>query len=190
MKLDNITAIILTRGGYPVDDIVDSLHGFGQVIVADNSKRALDRKVYLRWIAAAQARNGIIYVQDDDCIVDAKGLVDQYTELMAPMVCNMPKDRREEYSKRPGHISLVGWGAVFNRFVVNANIDRYCRSFPQDELFDRECDRVVTYLTPHMDVEVKFENLPRAHGDDRMGREARHGEDLREICLRLSTLSV
>lgn len=190
MNLDKISAIILTRGGYPIDDIVASLHGFEQIIVADNSKSGLDRKVYLRWIAARQARHEIIYVQDDDCIVDAKALVEKYNELMSPMVCNMPKDRRDEYARRPGHISLVGWGAVFNRFPVNANIDRYRRFFPQDELFDRECDRVVTYLTPHIDVEVKFEHLPRAHGNDRMGREARHGDDLTEICARLLKLPI
>ena len=188
MKLDKMTAIVLTRGGYPVDDIVDSLHGFEQIIVADNSKRNRDRKVYLRWLAAAAARNSTIYVQDDDCIVDAKALVHQYAEHMAPMVCNMPKDRRAEYARRPGHISLVGWGAVFNRFLLAPNLAKYLERYPEDELFDRECDRVVTYLTPHIDVEVKFEHLPRAHGDDRMGREARHGDDLAEICRRLQAL--
>ena len=185
-----ITAIILTKGGYPLDDIVDSLQYFDQVIIADNSKLREGLKVYLRYVAAFSetARHNIVYVQDDDALVDVRAVVDQWREYMAPMVCNMPPDRRAEYKRWPGHISLVGWGTIFNRHVVKANLDRFLKRWPIDELFLRECDRVATYLTPHVDVQVNFKHLERAHGLDRMGREARHGNDLQEICIRLEKL--
>lgn len=190
MSPKQISAVVLTKGGYNLDEIVDSLRaaGFEQVILADNSKRTVDRKVYTRYLGAVHARNNIVMTQDDDCIVDAKALVDQYSEHMCEMMCNMPKDRRAEYARRPGHISLVGWGAIFNVDIVSWNLMRFLAKYPADELFDRECDRVATYLTPHIDVEVPFRHLDRALGEDRMGREARHGDDLKEICKRLEAL--
>ena len=182
-----ITGVIVTKGGYPIDDVVDSLHGLDEILVWDNSTKARSRFVYGRYIGAARARNNTVLVVDDDAIVNVKALIDKWSEHMTPMVCNMPKDRRAEYDRRDPLISLVGWGCIFHKIVLG-NFERYLAKHPADELFERECDRILTYLTPHTDVEVPFENLERAHGADRMGTEKRHGDDLTEICRRLKTL--
>jgi hypothetical protein len=175
----NISAIVVTKGGYDLSPVLAPLR-CDEVIVWDNSLRP-DRKVYGRYLAIAEARNDVVYVQDDDCIVQAEDLIGQYDRDV--IVCNVPRDRRNAY--RDG-VTLVGWGAVFHRSM--ADFSRYLKAYPEDELFWRECDRVFTYLHPHREVEVGVHQLPYAFGNDRMGTEPRHGGDLKEIRRRLYSL--
>ena len=67
-----ITGVIVTKGGYPIDDVVDSLHGLDEILVWDNSTKARNRFVYGRYIGAARARNNTVLVVDDDAIVNVK----------------------------------------------------------------------------------------------------------------------
>lgn len=173
----------MTKGDRDLSEVVEPLRYFDQLIVWDNRRAPVDFKVAGRFIAAAGARNDVLYVQDDDCVVEAEALARQFDH--ASVLCNMPQDRRAEYDGTG--IALIGWGCIFPRRALDV-FGRYLAKYPMDELFLRECDRVFTYLNRETVqlTEVGFTHLPVAFGDDRMGRERRHRTDFLEIQRRLA----
>jgi hypothetical protein len=186
-----VSAVIVTKGDrydsdsqtyVNVNEIKKTLSGFDEVIVWDNSKACKDVRVFGRYAGAMLARNEIIYVQDDDCVTSPRAVVGSF--LPGRLVCNVPPDRRREYAGTG--VTLMGWGSVFGKSKIAA-FRRYLDAYPQDELFERECDRVFSYLHHGsvMLVDVPMMHLDAAHGMDRMGREPRHGADLREVMQRM-----
>jgi hypothetical protein len=184
MTIDQISAVVVTKGDRDISPVLGSLKGFGEVTTWNNSKQT-DCHVLGRFVGALAARNELLYVQDDDCIVDAEALAAQYQP--GEILCNMPLDRRAEY--RETGITLIGWGCIFPKLALGSLV-RFIMQYPADALFRRECDRVFTYLNRDRirHVEVPFRQLPYAHGMDRMGREDRHRADFLEIRRRLATL--
>lgn len=179
-----VSAVIVTKEG-PVDPLIlASLAGLGEVIVWDNSRRGSDCKVFGRYRAVELATLDYVYTQDDDCVIDAVRLCGEYRP--GELLCNLKSSHVAFYE--PMGISLVGWGAIFPRSMVN--FAPYLAAHPEDDLFYRECDRVFTYLNREKTriVEIGVEDLARAGGSDRMGTEARHGRDLAEIRARLGIL--
>lgn len=140
---------------------------------------------YLEAIYSGAIGMDLIYTQDDDAIIDQDRLLSMYRE--GELLVNMPADHQRDYAGTG--IALVGWGAIFPPSMLSC-FTRYLQKWPADELFLRECDRVFTYLNRDKVriVDIGVGHLPQAFGDDRMGREARHGDDLQEIKRRLAEL--
>lgn len=178
-----VSAVIVTKNGNEpaLAPIRESLAMFGELLIWDNSQN--NRKVYGRYLAAQGARHEFVYVQDDDCIVDAAKLCEMYQP--GELLCNVLPSHQLFY-RSTGGISLVGWGAIFPKAMID--FSAYLAKHPEDDLFDRECDRVFTWLNRDKTrvVDIGVEHLPHAHGMDRMGREQRHGQDLNEIRRRLA----
>ena len=105
-------------------------------------------------MAVEKAKFDIIYTQDDDCVVDIPLLLNEWD---GHFVTNMRPNRAAEYAK---NMTLIGWGAVFNKDLIYA-LDRYTNRFGRDPLFIRECDRVFTGLNTHKTVFIEVENLPQ-----------------------------
>lgn len=181
-----VTAVIVTKGDVDLEPILDSLSIFSMVMVWDNSKHEKDLKVFGRYMLAVSAPTDYVYVQDDDCLIDAGALAAQYQP--GELLCNVKPHHHTVYSSQYAGISLVGWGAIFPKTMVD--FFPYLSKFPDDELFRRECDRVFTWLNCAKTrvVHLAIEDLPHAHESDRMGMESRHGADLMEIRGRLMTL--
>lgn len=183
MTWADVTAVLVTRGDQPkaVTRICRSLHGCREVIIRDNSLGE-DLSVYGRYSAAlGWVETPLVYIQDDDCIVDAEALVQHYEPGVVTV--NMPAEHQEQY---PGRIKLVGFGAIFDRSLIN--FSRYLAKWPADEIFYRECDRVFTFLNKCKVVDVGVRKLPHGNDETRMWREKRHGDDFKEICRRLEAL--
>jgi len=160
----------LTKGDVNLAPILYELKDFGEVIVKGG------RHIYDRYEAIKTAKKSIIYVQDDDCIVPAKEIALLYEPGI--IVNNLKADRMIDYM---GDITLVGWGAVFDKKLIDV-LD----GWEQDELFLRECDRVFTGLNKHKTVCLGVQDLPHALWRDRMGQEKRHWGDLRKITRRIN----
>lgn len=118
-----------------------------------------------RFACAAQARNGIVYVQDDDVVVhDIPRL---YTEFRAhPDVITHALSawhfpRRHEHVHPDGHVALLGWGSFFRRSWL-AVLDDLPDSVRDSELFAREADKYFTVLQhrEHHSVLGDLEQLP------------------------------
>jgi hypothetical protein len=168
-----VSAIIVTRGDVELGPCLSSLDA-DEVII-----RRGHGGVWERWEAAMSARHDVVYVQDDDCVVDFAGVIAAYDE--ARVTCNMLTSHRSDYRD---DIALVGWGCVFHK-VMLSSFGQYLMRFPEDELFLREADRVFTGLNPLKLIDIGVTHLPYAHGAERMGREARHAADMREIRRRI-----
>jgi hypothetical protein len=169
----NVSAVIVTRGNVDLGACLAPIlaAGVDEIII-----RRGHGGVWERYEGAREARYAVIYTQDDDCTVDVGQVIEAYAHGV--VTCNMPASRRAEYNDG---IALVGWGCVFHRSAL----DVLPRLEPQDDLERREADRVFTGLNDLKLIDVPFRHLPWALGKDRMGREARHGDDLREIRRRI-----
>lgn len=180
-----VTAVVVTRGDVDLASVKRSLESFHGVLVWDNSTQP-DLRVSGRYCLANQALTEYVYVQDDDCIVDVKSLCAEYQP--GELLCNVKPHHHQVYSRQYPGITLVGWGAICPRLMVN--FVRYFTKYPNDELFMRECDRIFTYLNREKTrvVHLGIEDLPHASGSERMGSEPRHGADLFEIYRRCKSL--
>lgn len=181
MNPSRIAAVLVTRGGYDISEVEESLSGFGELTVWDNSKME-KFAVYGRFAGAMRSTADVVYVQDDDCIVDSEAVCASYEP--GAVVCNWNARHREiNEPLYRGGIAPVGWGAVFDRRLLDV-FDDYLAAWPFDELFRRECDRVFTALNLVKLIDVPVRNLPRAESG--MWREKRHLGDFEAIRGRIS----
>jgi hypothetical protein len=169
MSSIKVSAIIVTRGDVDLGPVLAPIDADEIIIRRGNGG------VWERWEAARWAKHDVIYVQDDDCVVDFAGVAAAYDP--AVVTCNMLTAHRGDY---PDGIALVGWGSVFHASKLDV-----LQKWDRDEVFLRECDRVFTGLNALKLIDLGVKHLPHAYGVDRMAREARHGADLAEIRRRI-----
>lgn len=182
----DISAVIVTKGDRDLGPIFETLEPFGEVVVWNNSEEPQDEKVYGRYIAAGvRASSELIYVQDDDCLIDPLALLEQWAD-QEKVLCNM----------KPGHlaaayyqwrIKLVGFGAFFNTDRI-FKLEDYLDHYPNDDLFKIECDRVFTALNECETAVVPVEDLRYASDSDRLWKLPDHGDRMREIEKRLRNI--
>jgi hypothetical protein len=108
--LQDIAAVLVTRGNVDMTRIVESLP-YDEIVIWDNSTRPYNLGVLGRWAAIAETTKPVIFVQDDDCIVQTRGH-EWLRQEYAPGVLTgiMPCD----HAVGEAHC-LVGWGAMFDR---------------------------------------------------------------------------
>lgn len=117
-----------------------------------------------RYLAAEEAKNDIIYVQDDDCLVNFQQLFKRYDGRLTN---TMTKPFQQQYE--PLGCTLVGWGCYFDKSMLNV-FDKYTAKYGVDEHLLREADRIFTYLNkpfntvimPHEDL---FQDVERMSAD-------------------------
>jgi len=121
--------------------------------LSDSNLRVLEssenQSCYGRFLCAAQARNPVVYVQDDDALNhDIAGLYRQFlrgpasiAHALAPT--HWAQRRRQVYGN--AQAALVGWGAFFRQEWLSV-LDDVPASVRQDALFRREADKFFTLL--------------------------------------------
>ncbi|MGB7761383.1 MAG: glycosyltransferase [Bryobacteraceae bacterium] len=123
-----------------------------------------NQSCYGRFLCAAQARNPVIYVQDDDALnPDIPGLYDQFlrdptriTHLLAPT--HWGQRNRRVYGE--AQAALVGWGAFFRKEWLSV-LEELPLAMRQDPLFRREADAFFSLLLErkHNAVPGQIEHL-------------------------------
>lgn len=176
--LDRVTAVLITRKSEYPKEI--KLKGFGEVIIKTNSE-----SVYERYRQAANAKNDIIYVQDDDCVVDYKKLFKYYDGR----ITNAMSGRNRFYQiVSGGRITLLGWGAFFPKSMLGS-LQRYIDKYGVDFHLLREADRVFTWLNyPHNVIRMPHNDLEQSKTSDRLSSDRKHFEYLDETIKKLRTL--
>lgn len=170
-----VTACLVTRGDVDLSEIIDSLP-FERVIVYDNSRES-DNGVFGRYIAVSRAESRACFIQDDDCVLAP----DTFTALRAAyqpghIVANMPERFREHYPDS----CLVGFGAIIDRELPALAIARFGSYWyaydgsGMPENFHRECDGIVTALTPRILVDEPYRDLPWASAPSRLWKQPEH----------------
>ncbi len=154
-----VSACLVTRGNVPMQRILDTLTGFGEVIVVDNSQEPQDWKVAGRYEAVRRARFPIVALQDDDVIFT------RWAELLAGYEPGVLVANDAHGPNHGGYddLALVAAGAVCDRDVLLAAADRYLVEWPDDDVWRYEADFVVGCLTPHRHLVLPYERL---YGDD------------------------
>lgn len=194
----NVSAVVVTRGDVDLSVVLDSLPHHWEKVVVDNSRERQDFKVYGRYVGAQRASHDVVYVQDDDCVVeDPQALVSGWVlardarDKNNHVVCNMPPEFRHAFY---GRHALVGFGAVFHRSIIEPAFQRYLGNTgymtrmlnPQ---FLRCCDIPFTALNDRVLANIPKHNLEWADAPDRMWKHPAHfGERaaVLERCLQIS----
>lgn len=192
----NVTGIIVTRGDHDLEPVLKSLPSEWEVLVYDNGAGRLyerrtqglallnmpDLAVYGRYRALDYASNELIYVQDDDCIVeDPEAIAGAMNglrigspdgPLVDAVVCNMPQEFRHAFYDEH---ALSGFGAAFPRHLPGRTFEWFRdRETLDADVFNRTCDIIFTGLTQRILVDVPVRSLDYAYGEDRMWRQAEH----------------
>lgn len=168
-----ITGVFITRyKEYPKE--ID-LSFFDEVIIKTESPN-----VYTRYLEAKKAKNDIIYVQDDDCIVDYRKLLNFYNGK----ITNVMTPHHLKYYEKSG-ITLVGWGCFFPKEMLNC-FDKYISVYGEDSHLMREADRIFTYLNqPHNPILMPHQDINQV---DRMSHQSDHYTSLWEAHAKLLKL--
>lgn len=154
----NVSAVIPTRGKREMElgTIADHLRRFcDEVIIRVDA----GNRLYTRYEGIRQAKNDAIYTQDDDCLVtNIEDFINAYDVEF--VVANCKTERRAFYeSVSNGRIALIGYGAIFNKRLID-RIDGFRNWLKDDELFNREADRVFTFLNKVKLIETEFVDFP------------------------------
>lgn len=175
--MPDVAAVIVTRGNVDLDRCIAAIPEAWELVIWDNSKRPVDLSVYGRFAAIADTEADWIYVQDDDVVVsDPAALVAALGGQRDAVLCNMPAAwRAQEFYERH---ALVGFGAAFHRDLPARAFERMGRNMlsrgETGDLNRRCCDVIFTALVDRYVVDLPYENLPWATGDDRMYRRPEH----------------
>jgi len=223
----NVAAIIVTRGDVDLAPIFKSLPRQWERIVWDNGNRerqALrpgytgteedaewdiapieERGVAGRYEAIRHTQRQLIYVQDDDVVVDdPRALLRIWSQTRTIVdhddfvVCNMPQEFRHEFYEEH---ALVGFGAMFRADLPQRAFERYANraaridareplhaAATERERIDRTADVIFTALTTRVLIDTPKANLKHATGPDRMYRRKEHQRE-REEALEVAILA-
>ena len=161
----DVSAIIVTRGNVDLDPILATLP-YSDVIVWDNSKREHDYKVFGRYAAIPEAKNGVIYWQDDDIIFDS------HHDLLAAyepgkVVANMD----QPWIQGAGYddlLVLMGAGSLCDTDIPAEVFARYLAQHPFDDDLLLEADFAFGVLAPWKRVDLGYRVREFADDADRL----------------------
>lgn len=151
MHFSDISAVIVTRGDVDLDPILKTLP-YEDIVIWDNSQRH-DQKIFGRYAAIPEARNEIIYFQDDDVIfTEHEQLLAEYEP--GKIVASM--DAAWVEAGRYHNLVLMGAGSLCQRDLPAQYLGRYLDNFPADDLFLYECDPILGTLAPWKRVDLGY----------------------------------
>lgn len=142
-----VTAVLITREReWPKDCRVD--FDFDEVLIETNCVN-----VRRRFELAKTAKNDIIYVQDDDNVIDISKLWEQYDGRLTHAIT----DGHAEIYAGTG-VTLIGFGAFFPKSLIDfSRWEADC-----GEVDAMEADRIFTYLAqPHNSVFIPIMQIDR-----------------------------
>ncbi len=170
--VDNVTAIIVTRGDVDLTPVLDSLI-FSDVVVWDNSLEQ-DLKTLGRYAAIGRGKNCIFYSQDDDIIhtpENQRAIISEY-ESGVLIGCMWAEWSLGAYQQGIEHgyddLVFAGSGSVWDRKTIRTALNSYLDHFPADEFFNLWADTIVGVIAPTRQLDIRFDVLPCAENDNRM----------------------
>lgn len=174
-----ISAILITREKeYPRIVMERLALGFFDEIIVETECRY----VYRRYELAKQAKNTIIYHQDDDCLVNFQVLFKMYNGRITNTM-TLPFQKQYE----PLGCTLMGWGSYYPSYMLNI-FDKYIAKYGADDPhLLREADRIVTAMNkPFNTIIMPHEDVNQT--PDRMCNEPEHFPSAHEALRKCSLL--
>lgn len=192
-RIDQVTAVIVTRGNTDLRPVLDSLI-FDDVVIFNNALEPADMKTYGRVFALASGRNSVFYSQDDDIIHTAEDQARIVAEYQPGVLtgCMWPEwsDGALRQGIPNGYDDLVfpGSGSVYDRATIDTAVARYLAAYAKDNFFLLWCDTIVGILAPTRQLDIRFEALPEADADYRMANQPGFTEQKAEAIRRAREL--
>jgi hypothetical protein len=169
----SVTAIFVTEGKTEILPVIESLPPEWEIIVWDNGAKMVTRSDgwaevcedlsnYGRFRALDYASHELIYVQDDNVIVEDPLLIVKTMNNLRMENSEGPMIDAVVCNKDGGHEFLYGAaGAAFPRHLPGRTFEWYKgatgREF--DDFFHRNCDLIFTGLTQRVIVESPYRLL-------------------------------
>ena len=176
-----ISCVLITKfSEYPsiIMERLTCANFFDEILIRTESP-----SVYERYLLAKQARNEIIYVQDDDALVNYQVLFKSYNGQITNTMTLPFQSKYEEMG-----CTLVGWGCYFSKSMLSV-FDKYIEKYGEDAHLLREADRIFTYLNkPFNTIMMPHEDLPRSKDDTAMWKEPEHFPSAYEAIRKYSLL--
>lgn len=173
-----ISCILITKLDVYPEIIMERLDTgfFDEILVVNNSAN-----VYNRYLSAQKAKNEIIFVIDDDALVNYQVLFKSYNGQITNA---MPKEFIEKY--KDSGCTLVGWGCFFPKHMLGV-FDKYIVKYGVDQHLLREADRIFTAMNqPFNTVQMPHEDLDQT--PDRMGYQPEHYTSMNEALEKVKSL--
>lgn len=163
---DDVSAVLVTRGNVDMQPIINSLP-YKDIVVWDNSKRDRDLKVYGRYEAIKEAKNRVIYWQDDDV------LFTNHTTLLGmyepgKVIANMDKDWIDGAGYR-GLVTMMGAGSLCDRDLPERVFARYfAAGYEIDDDFLTEADFAFGVIAPSKVIDIGYSTFDYTDDADRL----------------------
>jgi len=147
-----------------IEEYLSKIDFIDEIIIWKNTPQN-NKMVYARYLATRWAKNDIIYVQDDDCIVEnireIYATFDGEHLSNAVRANNMPKYGRQKNNEP--YSTVTGWGAFFKKDWMKV-FDKYIEKYGEDEILYREADRIFTILLArkHNTIAARMTEFPSA----------------------------
>ena len=177
MHPSEVTAVIVTRGDVDLTPVLDSLI-FDDVVIWNNRERH-DEMTYGRLLALYEARNDVIYSQDDDIIHSPENQRDIVAAYEPGVLtgCMWPEwsDGARRQGIENGYDDLVfpGSGSVYDQETAFEAIAAYRSHYELDDFMRLWSDTIIGIIAPTKQLPLAFAELPHADNDNRMS----HMED-------------
>lgn len=162
------TAVIVTRGDVDLEPALSGIPPQWPLVVWDNSLREKDLKVYGHFAALAEVDSEYVYMQDDDAVCPARGVLAAWDEAAHGDLILL--------NEADGETPWISWGAIFRRDLPAAAIDRYVAAYGMSDDVLLWCDMIFSTLTPWANVDLigQVQHLPHARAENRMCMRADH----------------
>ncbi len=178
-----VTACLITwkRPGniYKIKQNLAQQSFIDEILVRDHEEVA-NIKNYGRYVLAKEARNDIIYLQDDDLLIENVGvLYETFLKNPDSLINGGPKEYLEvaktENIYGNSQMAIVGWGSMLDRKHIPL-LDQYTDVYGEDYCFHRETDRILSMLMKqhHKMVETRFETLEGARSEYALSKQSDH----------------
>lgn len=172
-----ISCILITKDTVYPKEVLDSLPEFDELIIETKCTNILRR-----YTLTLEAKNDVIYVQDDDCIINVPELLKHYNGA----ITNATTEHHQQFYAQLG-MTLIGFGCFFPKKLIN--FEKYTNKWGIDSLLLSQADRVFTYLNkPFHSIIMDIKHLPRATDNSRMSTQPNHWNNLELIKEKLNIL--
>ena len=150
---------------------------------------------YGRFLCAKEAKNEIVYVQDDDFLV--KNIPDLYRHFLKDQsrithaIGQKHLRRHDKDNYESGQVAMLGWGAFISKSWTSM-LDEHLKLNQPDKIFKREADIIFSLLQgkQHHPVPANVTELPDNSASGIALYRQRHHELYRALAIRsaLNTL--
>lgn len=182
LDLSKVSLCLLTKEKEYPKEILDNVmkYGFGEVLIGPDSNSP-----YNKYQLFAKAKNDILAYQDDDAIVPWDKLIEAYK----PDVINVGMKQGHFDAYKDSKMTMgLGWGSIFPKSILST-LKKYTDVYGEDEVYQRETERILTYLNPQNRVVLDIQDLPSAWAEDRLWRQPNHNVSARKAEERCSLLT-